>query len=50
MVLGRDEEEDKVMFAHDLDVGFIPSIKIIDRAFSLKIEEMAGVSSGFGVV
>ena len=48
--MGRDEEEDEAMFAQDLDISFITGLEIVDRSFILKIEEMAVVSGGFGVV
>ena len=31
--LGRDEEEDLVMFAEDLEVGFIACAQVINRSF-----------------
>jgi hypothetical protein len=31
---GRDEEEDIVMFAEDLDVGLIPSAYVINRSLT----------------
>ena len=47
---GRNKKEDEAMFAHDFDIGFVAGAEVIDRTFILKIEEMAMVSSGFGVV
>lgn len=47
---GGDEEEDEVVFALDLDVGFICGVDRIDGAFSLEIEEVAVVGSGFSVI
>ena len=48
--LGGDEEEDEVVFALDLDVGFICGADGINGAFSLEIEEVAVVGSGFSVI
>jgi len=47
--LGRDKEEDVIVFALDFDVGFISSAYGVDRAFMLQIEGMA-VESGSGSV
>lgn len=48
--LGGDEEEDEVVFALDLDIGFICSADRINGAFSLEIEEVAVIGSGFSVI
>lgn len=32
--LGRDEEEDEVMFSEDLDVGLIPCAEVINRSLT----------------
>jgi hypothetical protein len=47
---GGDEEEDEVVFALDLDIGFIFGGDRINGAFALEIEEVAVVSSGLSVV
>lgn len=47
---GGDEEEDEVMFASDLDVGFICGADLIDGAFSLEIKEVAVVSGALSVI
>jgi len=47
---GGYEEEDEVMFAPDLDVGFICGADRIDGAFSLEIKEVAVVGGALGVI
>jgi len=47
---GGDEEEDEVMFASDLDVGFICGADRIDGAFSLEIKEVAVVGGALSVI
>lgn len=47
---GGDEEEDEVMFALDLDVGFICGADRIDGAFSLEIKEVAVVGGALSVI
>lgn len=47
---GGDEEEDEVVFALDLDVGFICGADRIDGAFSLEIKEVTVVGSGLSVI
>ena len=47
---GGDEEEDEVMFAPDLDVGFICGVDRIDWAFSLEVKEVAVVGGALGVI
>ena len=48
--LGGDEEEDEVVFALDLDIGFICGADRVNGAFSLEIEEVAVVGGGLSVV
>ena len=48
-VLGRDEEEDIVMFSEDLDVGFIPSAYVINWSFAGEVKAMA-IEGGRGCV
>ncbi len=39
--LGREEEEHIVMFSHDLDVGLIPGVDLINGSFMPKVKAMA---------
>jgi hypothetical protein len=39
--LGRDEEEDIVMFPEDFDVGFIPCVYFIDGSFTGQVKAVA---------
>jgi len=48
--LGRDEEEDIVMFSQDLDVGFIPSADFINGSLMGQVKAMAIEGGGGGVV
>ena len=49
-VLGRDEEEDIVLFPHDLDVRLIACADLIDRSLTGKVEAMAVKGSRSSVV
>jgi hypothetical protein len=49
-VFGRDEEEDIVMFAEDLDVGLIPCTYWIDGSFPGQIKAMAIEGGRSGIV
>jgi len=48
--LGRDEKEDIVVFAHDLDVGFIACADLVDGSFILEVEAVAVKGSSCGIV
>lgn len=45
-----DKEEDVMMFAHDLDIGFIACAYVIDGAFVLAVKAMAVKGGGFGII
>lgn len=49
-VLGRDEEEHVVMFAHDFDVCLIPGVDRINGSFMLKVKAMAIEGGGSRIV
>ena len=49
-VIGRDEEEYVLMFAQDLDVGFITGRYVINQTFVLEIEPMAVPGGTGGVI
>ncbi len=48
--LGREEEEDIVAFAHDLDVGLIACADFVDGSLILEVEAVAVEGSGRGIV
>lgn len=45
-----DKEEDIIMFAQDLDIGFITCADVIDRAFILDVKAMTVKGGGFGII
>lgn len=45
-----DKEKDVMMFAHDLDIGFIAGANRVDGAFMFQIKAMAVEGSGGGVI
>jgi len=47
---GGDEEEDVVMFPHDLDVSFITGADVINGSFMFQVEAVAIEGSGRGIV
>jgi hypothetical protein len=47
VIFGRDEEEHKVVFPHDLDVGLIASADLINGSLMGEVEGMA-VGGGCG--
>ncbi len=47
---GRDEEEDIVMFPHDLDVGLIPCADLINSSLMGEVEAMAIEGGGCCIV
>lgn len=49
-VFRGDKEEDVMMIAHDLDIGFITCADVIDRAFVLAVKAMAVKGGGFGII
>ncbi len=49
-VIGRDEEEYVLMFAQDLDVGFITGRYVINQTFVLEIEPMAVPGGTGGII
>jgi hypothetical protein len=48
--LGRDEEEDIVMFSEDLDVGLIPCAEVINRSLTGEVKAMAREGGSGGIV
>jgi hypothetical protein len=48
--LGRDEEEDIVMFAQDLDVGLIACVDLINRSLMGQVEAVAREGGCGGIV
>ena len=49
-VIGRDEEEYVLMFAQDLDVGFITGRYVINQTFVLEIEPVAVPGGTGGII
>lgn len=46
----RDKKEDVIMFAHDLDIGFMVCAYRVYRAFMLKVKAMAVESGSGGII
>ena len=47
---GGDKEKDIVVFAQDLDIGFVSGTDRINRAFILMIKKMAVICGSLSVV
>ena len=45
-----DKEEDVIVFAQDLDIGFITCTDVIDRAFILEVKAMAVKGGSFSII